>query len=33
LFNVEVPLKTIKQRDDDSYSKGRMKDSGWFVAM
>ena len=32
LFNVEVPLKTIKQRDDDSYSKGRVKNSGWYVA-
>lgn len=33
LFNVEVPLKTIKQRDDDSYKNWRMKDSWWFVAM
>lgn len=32
LFNVEVPQKTIKKRDDDSYSKGRVKNSGWYVA-
>lgn len=33
LFNVEIPLETIKVWDNDSYSKGRMKDNGWYVAL
>ena len=33
LFNVEVPLETIKVRDNDSYSKGRHKNNGWLVSM
>ena len=33
LFNIEIPLETIKQRDTSSYSNGRPKDSGWYVAM
>lgn len=33
LFNVEIPLATIKKWDADSYSKWRRKDSWWFVAM
>lgn len=33
LFNVEIPLATIKKWDADSYSKWRHKDSWWFVAM
>ena len=33
LFNVEIPLETIKKRDNDSYSKGRMKDNWWYVAL
>ena len=33
LFNVEIPLDTIKKWDEDSYSKGRPKNSGWFVAL
>ena len=33
LFNVEIPLSTIKKWDDSSYSAWRMKDSWWFVAM
>ena len=32
LFNVEIPLETIKVWDNDSYSKGRPKNSGWLVA-
>lgn len=33
LFNVEIPLDTVKIWDNDTYSKGRMKDSGWYVAL
>lgn len=33
LFNVEIPLETIKVRDNDSYSKGRMKNNWWYVAL
>lgn len=32
LFNVEIPLTTIKMWDNDTYSNGRTKDSGWLVA-
>lgn len=32
LFNVEIPLDTIKVWDNDSYSKGRPKNSGWLVS-
>ena len=32
LFNVEVPLSTIKKWDDSSYSAGRVKNSGWYVS-
>ena len=32
LFNVEIPLSTIKKWDDSSYSAWRMKDSWWLVA-
>lgn len=32
LFNVEVPLNTIKEWDEDSYNRGRAKNQGWFVA-
>lgn len=33
LFNVEVPLSTIKVRDEDSYNHGRMKNSGWYISL
>lgn len=33
LFNVEIPLDTIKQWDADSYKNWRPKNTGWFVAM
>ena len=33
LFNVEIPLEVIKVWDNDSYSKGRMKNNGWYVAL
>ena len=33
LFNVEIPLETIKQWDNDSYSKGRIKGEWWYVAL
>ena len=33
LFNVEIPLETIKVWDNDSYSKGRMKNEWWYVAL
>ncbi len=33
LFNVEIPLDTIKKWDASSYNKGRVKNSGWYVAM
>ena len=33
LFNVEIPLDTAKVWDKDSYSKGRMENSGRYVAM
>lgn len=32
LFNVEIPLWAIKERDEESYSKWRMKDSWRLVA-
>ena len=31
LFNYEFPLSEIKTIDDLSYTRGRMKDSGWWV--
>ena len=31
LFNYEFPLDEIKKVDDMSYSRGRMKDSGWWT--
>ena len=31
LYNYEFPLDEIKKVDDMSYSRGRMKDSGWWV--
>lgn len=33
LFNVEIPLKTIKTWDDNSYKNWRPKNSGWYVAL
>ena len=33
LWNVEVPLSTIKQWDEGSYSKGRMKWEWWWVQL
>ena len=33
LFNVEIPLSTIKEWDTLSYSKGRRKDTWWYVAL
>ena len=33
LFNVEIWLDIAEQWDNDSYGKGRMKDSWWFVAL
>lgn len=33
LFNVEIPLKVAEVWDTNSYSKGRVKDSWWYVAM
>lgn len=32
LFNVEIPLSIAEVWDNDSYSKGRMRGNGWFVA-
>lgn len=32
LFNVEIPLDTIKAWDTDSYNHWRMKDNWWYVA-
>ena len=33
LMNIEIPLSTIKVRDEWSYSHWRMKDSWWYVAL
>lgn len=33
LFNVEIPLDTIKAWDNDSYNHGRKKNEGRWVAM
>lgn len=33
LWNTEIDLWEIKEWDQESYNKGRAKDSGWLVAM
>lgn len=33
LFNVEIPLDTIKEWDASSYNNGRVKWQWWYVAM
>lgn len=33
LFNINIPLETIKVRDDGSYNHGRMRDSWWWVQL
>lgn len=33
LFNVEIPLDTIKVWDNDSYNHGRIKNNGWYVSL
>lgn len=33
LFNVEIPLETIKKWDASSYNNGRVKWQWWYVAM
>lgn len=32
LWNIEIDLWEIKEWDEESYNKGRAKDSGWLVA-
>ena len=32
LWNTEISLDEIKERDEETYNKGRAKDSGWLVA-
>ena len=33
LFNIQIPLETIKMRDDGSYNHGRMKGEWWWVQL
>ena len=33
LFNKEIPLEQIKERDEESYNQGRMQDNWRFVAL
>lgn len=33
LFNLQIPLETIKVRDNGSYDHWRMKDSWWWVSL
>lgn len=33
LWNIEIDLWEIRERDEESYNKGRTKDSWWLVAM
>lgn len=33
LFNVEIPLSTIKKWDESSYNNGRVKWQWWYVAL
>ena len=33
LWNTEIELEEIKERDDESYNNGRIKDNGWYVAL
>ena len=33
LWNIEIDLGEIKERDEESYNKGRTNDSWWLVAM
>lgn len=32
LWNIQIDLGEIKEWDEESYNKGRRKDSGWYVA-
>lgn len=33
LWNIQIELAEAKERDQESYNKGRTKDSGWLVAL